>query len=390
MSARSFRDRYHNLARLAGVEPDDRLVDDPWPLPDGARLAQSSLGVYATSERLYTGAEVERARELLTSATPDPAESYVFLDTETTGLSGGTGTYVFLVGLGAFDERGFAVRQLFMRHPGEELGMLLALGRELEEFAHLVTFNGRSFDVPLLESRYRMHHRPFAGPRQHLDLLPAARALWKHRLPSCALGSLEATILGVERELDAPGWLIPSIYFAYLRNREIGDLNAVLEHNRHDVLSLARLTALVAAYQSGILEPDDPIDRAALALRLLRNGPEDHHLARAFGLWRLPTVPSTLRFMLLKELSAILKQGRRHPEIVPEWELGIRDPYRAIRFFSAEELAKFYEHQQRDYERALSIVQRASDGARLAREPELLASFLHRAQRLERKMGLSN
>src|SRR5690606_2701216 len=107
-------------------------------------------------------------------------------------------------------------------------------------------------------------------PGDHLDLLPQARAIWKHRLPSCSLGTLEQYILGETRMVDAPGWLIPSIYFAYLRERSTRDLIPVIEHNRADIGSLARLTAIVSGHLAGHLEPDHPVDRLAAALARLR------------------------------------------------------------------------------------------------------------------------
>jgi uncharacterized protein YprB with RNaseH-like and TPR domain len=146
----------------------------------------------------------------------DPG-SYIFLDTETSGLAGGTGTYVFLVGVGRYEKDGFRLIQQFMRDPLEEPAHLASLLTILDGCQSLVTFNGKAFDVPLLQSRFITNGEqfPFHSPI-HLDLLPLARKLWKDRLPSRALGYLEQQILGVERtHEDVPGWLIPSLYFDY-------------------------------------------------------------------------------------------------------------------------------------------------------------------------------
>jgi uncharacterized protein YprB with RNaseH-like and TPR domain len=142
-----------------------------------------------------------------------------FLDTETTGLSGGAGTMAFMVGLGYFDETGFRLRQYFLRDPGDEPPMVEALAEILPQFEALVSFNGRGFDVPILENRFILARiPPPTTGMSHLDLLPPARRLWRYSLPSCALTALERDVLGVMREQDdVPGGLIPYLYRDYLR-----------------------------------------------------------------------------------------------------------------------------------------------------------------------------
>ena len=133
------------------------------------------------------------------------------------------------------------------------------------------------------------------SPEQHIDLLSPARAIWKHRLPSCSLGTIERMVLGVERELDAPGWMIPQLYFDYLRSRRIDTLEPVFEHNRIDIVTLARLTALVQTYEAGIRTPANDIDRLAVALHRLRRHGDDDAIESISELWRLPTIPADLR-----------------------------------------------------------------------------------------------
>ena len=143
---------------------------------------------------------------------------WAFLDTETTGLAGGSGTYAFLVGVGRITEDGFRVKQFFMRDFSEEASLLDALAQHLADFDVLVTYNGRAYDQPLLETRYRMSRaRPPFASLAHLDLLFGARRLWKLRYESCRLVELENQILGVERVGDVPGALIPYVYFEYVR-----------------------------------------------------------------------------------------------------------------------------------------------------------------------------
>jgi uncharacterized protein YprB with RNaseH-like and TPR domain len=173
-------------------------------------------------------------------------EGLLFLDTETTGLAGGAGTLVFLVGIGAFIQGQFRLRQYFLREPAEEQAMLHALSDDLEAAAGFVTFNGRAFDLPLVEMRYQMGlRRRWALTRSpHLDLLFPSRRLWRNHLPDCTLGTIERQVLGVERgEQDVPGALIPGLYLDYLRSGDASEMNRVLYHNAVDVLSLVGLTA---------------------------------------------------------------------------------------------------------------------------------------------------
>src|ERR1700682_4481839 len=171
---------------------------------------------------------------------------WAFLDTETTGLAGGTGTPAFLIGVGSIDEAGFRVRQFFMRDYDEEASLLASLAAYLERFDVLVTYNGKAYDQPLLETRYRMVRAwpPFAR-MHHLDLLFGARRLWKLRLDSCRLVDLENQVLGVEREGDLPGEMIPYYYFQYLRTQQAFQLVPIFHHNVMDIVSLACLTAVV-------------------------------------------------------------------------------------------------------------------------------------------------
>src|SRR5690606_37808519 len=163
---------------------------------------------------------------------------------ETTGLSRGTGTYAFLVGVGRFVEGDFRLRQFFMRDYDDEYPMLEALRAELAEAEAIVTFNGRSFDWPLLETRSTMNRLRL--PRlPHLDLLYPARRLWRPIIGGCRLSELEGAVLGLERHDDVPGYLIPQLYFDFLQTGDATPLTGVLVHNRLDILSMAALVGYV-------------------------------------------------------------------------------------------------------------------------------------------------
>src|SRR5512134_274113 len=172
-----------------------------------------------------------------------PLESFAFLDTETSGLAGGTGTYAFLVGVARFVGDQFVLQQFFMRDPAEEPALLEGLARFLAPCKALVTFNGKAFDAPLLATRYSLHRMPLPYKGYaHLDLLPLARRLWRDRLESRALKYLEQHVLGMTRSSEeVPGYEIPFLYFDYLRTGDARPLGGVFYHNAMDVIAMAAL-----------------------------------------------------------------------------------------------------------------------------------------------------
>ncbi|MGZ6347522.1 MAG: ribonuclease H-like domain-containing protein, partial [Anaerolineales bacterium] len=172
-----------------------------------------------------------------------PIESFAFLDVETSGLAGGTGTYAFLIGVGRFEGDTFHLAQYFMRDPAEESAMLEGLMEFLAPNSALVTFNGKAFDSPLLVTRYLLHNIPIPFKDfAHLDLLPLARRLWRDRLPSRALKYLEENVLAAPRTVDeVPGYEIPYLYFDYLRTGDAAPLKGVFYHNAMDIVALAAL-----------------------------------------------------------------------------------------------------------------------------------------------------
>lgn len=169
-------------------------------------------------------------------------EDICFLDTETTGLSHGAGTVAFLVGVGCFDEKGFTVRQYLIRDYDEEIFLLKHVSDEMNKRKVLCTFNGATFDLPLLEARFTMHRLRDQMPvKPHVDLLPASRRVWKLRLQKCSLTALEEAVLGLERVDDLPGALVPERYFSFLKTKDFALLKDVLDHNGQDIVSLAHI-----------------------------------------------------------------------------------------------------------------------------------------------------
>lgn len=285
----------------------------------------------------------------------------VFLDTETTGLGMGAGTYVFLVGAGYLDGPDFRVKQFFLLGPGHEVAFLAALADFLTAFSTVVTFNGKAFDLPLLENRYIRHRRsaPWANPT-HLDLLHPARRIWKRRLESCALSALEASILGLARtQQDVPGWEIPSRYFRYQRNGDSRELEGVFYHNLHDILSLAALTVhvdrILANPTCGLIT--DGLDFLSLGKAYARGGDTDSALVCFDEALRRP-LAATDRSDCLIRMATLQKRDRRWDIAVRLWETLV-DEGGEPSLYGRVELSKYYEHVERDYMAALEHVQAA-------------------------------
>lgn len=250
------RSRLERL-REAKVRDASELVRSPRvpePRPDRAeRLARDVGGeVFETTERPIVVVEsreriVPELEGLAALPEPvDPSRPFVLLDTETTGLGSGTGTVPFLVGVGSWEADEFVTRQLLLPEQSDEAGYLDALESLIPSDAVLVSYNGRTFDWPLLVTRYRLHGRTPPAYGEHLDLLPLARSLWKHRLPDARLASVEAGVCGVRRDHDLAGALVPGRYLDYLRHGRGTLLRDVLEHNRQDVVSMAMVLLVLS------------------------------------------------------------------------------------------------------------------------------------------------
>jgi uncharacterized protein len=315
-----------------------------------------------------------------------------FVDTETTGLAGGTGTYAFLVGVGVFRGGGFVLHQFFMRDYGEEPAQLQALGELLDGMEAVVSFNGKSFDVPLLESRFIMaRQRPRLIDVPHLDLLPAARRLWKYRLASCALSSLEEEVLAVRRtQADVPGWLIPDLYADYARSGDAREMPRIFYHNAQDILSLVTL----AARMCDLLASGDPLsgdlpgeDLYGLG-RMFDDLGEAERAEHAYARAAQSAQAQWVRERAMHDLAYLLKRQERRAEALPWWQALARTEGAV---YAYEELAKHYEWQAGDPAQALAWTREAADlvqqWPRGAKRRATLAELEHRMARLERKVA---
>ncbi len=285
---------------------------------------------------------------------------WCFLDTETTGLAGGTGTYAFLIGCGSIEKDGFRVRQFFMRDYGEEASQLHALSEYLERFDVLITYNGKTYDQPLLETRYRMVRKrhPFAR-MEHLDLLFGARRLWKIRLDSCRLVHLEHRILGVEREGDLPGELIPYYYFDYVRTQKAVKLVPILHHNVVDIVSLACLTAIVPeAFRS---PSTVPVRHGADLIGVARWLLQAERATEALAMFRRALdlgLPDSHLFRTMLDIGLLEKKLGNEPASLAMFSELAASP-NGLQSRAFEELAKYYEHRERNYAMALEMTRKA-------------------------------
>jgi uncharacterized protein YprB with RNaseH-like and TPR domain len=320
----------------------------------------------------------------------DP-ENWLFLDTETTGLAGGTGTYAFLVGLAWWDAGGLQIEQLFLRDFSEEHSLLHELAARVAERPVLVTFNGKSFDWPLLENRFTMT-RAIKVPQlaAHLDLLHPARALWKLRLGSVRLVELERHVLDAERlgwyrGNDVASALIPQFYFDYLRGGTPNPLAGVVKHNQMDLRGLAalfgKINSLLDERQS--LAAEDSLDLFGLSKFLQRRG--DNERARSTCVKALDAgLPTEFRPRATRELAMMAKRSGDDDTAVALWRELACDPANGVE--ACQQLAIHFERRAKDFEQALEFAQLTLAKLRRQRAPSPDPYARERTRRLEEKL----
>lgn len=352
--------------------------------PADYRHGSMPLG-FALSPLLIEWLRDERWREI-------PLEALAFLDTETSGLSGGSGTLAFMVGVGRFEGENFRLAQFFLRDPAEEPALLEGLAEFLAPAQAFVTFNGKAFDIPLLTTRFSLHRIPLPYKDfAHLDLLPLARRLWRDRLPSRALKYLEEHVLHVHRSSEeVPGYEVPWLYFDYLRTGDPRPLVGVFYHNAMDVVAMAALLAYVCDV---LTHPfDGRIEHGLDFIALGKFFEELGHWDEAARLYErgLETDLTEADFgVAVKRLSILQKRRGNLEEAVRWWE----EAAAAGHIYAMIELAKYYEHRRREPVEALRWSQRAqAQVAQMALPPYLrrhwLAEIEYRLARLQRKAGV--
>ena len=318
-------------------------------------------------------------------ATP-ALQSLVFLDTETTGLSGGTGTMPFMIGAGRFIQNQFVVEQFFVRNPAEETAQLAALSEFVEGVEGIVTYNGKAFDLPIINTRYIMQRlsNPFTSAT-HFDLLPFTRRIWKSRLGQCNLGNIERHVLGFEREReDIPGYLVPDFYREFLFTGDAAHMPGIFYHNEMDVLSLSALFSWLAA----ILEDPsderftDPGDLLSVG-RVLEALQRERLAEQVYASDRLQQFSETDRLKSLLLRARLQKRKGNLKEASALWQAAAT----AGSIEALVELAKYFEHQVCDFEAALRCTEQALS---VSSDPSLACALLHRKSRLNAKLLKNN
>jgi uncharacterized protein YprB with RNaseH-like and TPR domain len=324
-----------------------------------------------------------------------------FVDVETTGLAGGTGTYPFLIGVGYFGDTAFNVEQFFMEDYHLEPALMHQVAERVKAFKALVTYNGKTFDLPLLRTRFIFNRLPSVWEKPHIDILYLARRLWRKRLPDCSLGSVEKEVLKIKREMDIDGSFVPRIYFDYTRGVRREMILPVFAHNAQDVASIGALLLRFAYYLdnpecdelchafdliglSRIYEMNGLVERAVDAMeRALLYAREDY-----------------LSHLISGQIAKIYKRQQRWSEAVEIWHTHISSTS-ASKLESFVELAKYYEHREKNYQKASAIVEKAlkhlnmreelaeftSSGIANNRVEQMIEALNHRLNRLRKKKG---
>jgi len=380
-----------HLAKPASIKP---AFDDPRGLPTNFAEELTPFGPVAVRREWFPDDSDGDVRTLSTCLgfAPEDMKRPLFLDTETTGLSGGTGTVAFLVGLAWRDGDGLTFVQYFLCDFNQESALLWAVGQCVRDAGVLVSYNGRSFDWPLLQTRLVMRRADPAWPSPpHLDLLTLARRIFKPRLPDCALQTIEQAVLDLHRADDLPGTLIPGRYFGWLRNGDPRVLDPVFTHNRQDVLSMA---VLLARFESVLRNGDnlDPLDRFGRARFMEARGFTPEALREYRHLWQasLPGTRFTARGAIGLRLARLLRRSGHWTEaraVLEECWRTQSYPYPA-----AIELAKLLEHQAKDLSAARRVVSDALRLLAIAVVPnaQWRIDLERRLQRLDRRVGVGD
>lgn len=366
---------------ISTPEGDTFLTKEYFPLQYryGEMALADVLGIPTYPAHLLS--KDERLKEL-------DFRSALFLDTETTGLSGGTGTFAFMVGVGFFQEDQFLVQQFFMREYSEEKASLSLLRDFIDSFQFLVTFNGRHYDIPLLETRFilsRMTSKIREMP--NFDLLYPSRRIWKGAYENCRLVTLESQLLGVERTDDIPSAWIPYLYFDYIETGDARKIQQVFYHNQMDILSMVALAGRIHLiyHDPQVARPRKGIEHFALGRLFWEHGQREKAIP-CFEI-ALKRCDDDLSWEVMKWLSRAFKKTGQGEKARSLWEEMLGWSYKK-EVFPYVELAKYHEHRRKDWNKAITYVEEALEivSSEHYRQIELLQ---YRRRRLEQKKGLN-
>jgi uncharacterized protein YprB with RNaseH-like and TPR domain len=390
-------------------DPEEELLSPIWET-FGVHLHRNEEGsflmrriVYPVDFRhgLHSLSELSEAAAGLTAFHPveqASAEQILFLDLETTGLGVGTGNVPFMIGIGYMSKEQFVIEQTLIRNPAEERAMLVYMAEKFQHYTYLATYNGKTFDWPLVQNRFIMNglSRKIWEPKQ-LDFLHPARSIWRNTLVSCRLSHVEEERLGIHRKDDVPGSLAPQLYFQYLATGDPSPLEGVFHHNETDMLSLACLAVRFGHLLSGNIEsyiplPDEPEEMVRTGLWLERMG----RIKLSERLYHMAAEAADANPSTLLMLAARDKKAGNWDRAVLLWQKAII--HSSLHYNSATneaciELAMYYEHKLKDYESALGHANQAFEQAmthsmltkRDSKKRAELEALRNRITRLRRK-----
>lgn len=285
----------------------------------------------------------------------------LFFDTETTGLSSGAGTIPFLVGFGYLKDNGFQIKQFFLEEPSSEYSMLQEINNVFRKFKYLVSYNGKSFDIHILETRYILNRIGIEFTNTpHIDLLYPCRAFYRKRIGGTALQDIEREIIKYKRTNDIMGSLIPYIYFDYLRRGEDSRIDVVIKHNRYDILSLLFILYNIENALSDPNSINEEIDKLSIA-RYLKNKKLTDDAEIHIKCLLENCIDKIVIKEAKREKSFMLKRKNINAAAII-WE------EEQSEFYAIIELAKYYEHKVKDLNTAMAIVQRGIEKCNIISE----------------------
>lgn len=365
------RDYHQGKASPPATEQPASPQNDELP---GFFWMENDLGRYLLTRKVYplaTGEGLYRLGDLYKENLEGMAlitrkkvesvrvEDLLFFDTETTGLGTGAGTTIFLFGLGYFREGSFILEQFFLPELSQEPALLADFSKKLELFKVIVSYNGKGYDWSLVDTRFSLHRLPLPDHLIHGDLLHSARKLWKRRLPSCRLHEVEAHCLLIRRKEDIQGYMAPQYYFEFLRSRQYHLLEGVFRHNRSDILSLVHLLTHILRRLGGSADDAEASEKLALGKWLLEAGDVERGVEWLEKALEDQSLARSLRGEVYRLLAERWKREKEWDKAVCCWERWTGEPGWDITPFV--ELAKYYEHQDRNADRALVYTRQAMD-----------------------------
>lgn len=315
----------------------------------------------------------------------------VFIDTETTGLAISGGTFAFMIGVGFYDQDQFKLRQYFLKEQVQEDAMLLDLLNFMEPFSTIVSYNGVSFDLPIIKSRYRYHRIPAKiEKKDHIDLLKFARMYFRFQFDDRSLKSIESKVLNFQRsEEEIPGYLAPVIYQDYLKKNEIDQINGVFYHNAMDIVSLGALIGVInqiSLFNESFHEKYETVN-FSIAKQYEKNKIFEKALNSYKSTADQSNLPDPIRKHCLLSIAKIYKKQGQFDLAINYWKNEL-----LLENFEANiELAKMYEHKFKNINTALKFCNKAlfilENDIESIKNKKLIDECIHRIKRLEQKVN---